>query len=71
MAALCKELELLGRAGGGDAVPPLVARAEAEVARVVAALSAQLDGGGDKWLRLSRARRVFWLPPIVGSGPRP
>ena len=44
LAALCKELEMLGRGGGGDGVRPLVARAEAEVARVVAALSAELDG---------------------------
>jgi len=45
LAALCKELETLGRGGGGDDVRPLVARAEAEVARVVGALSAQLEGG--------------------------
>ncbi|MBL8420843.1 MAG: response regulator [Dechloromonas sp.] len=45
LAALCRELETLGR-GGGEGVRPLVARAEAEVARVVAALSAHLDSGG-------------------------
>ena len=44
LAALCKELEMLGR-GGGEGVGPLVARAEAELARVVGALSAQLDRG--------------------------
>jgi signal transduction histidine kinase/CheY-like chemotaxis protein/HPt (histidine-containing phosphotransfer) domain-containing protein len=43
LAALCKELEMLGRGGGGDGVRPLVARAEAEAARVVGALAAQLD----------------------------
>ncbi|MBL8373493.1 MAG: hypothetical protein JNL91_02740, partial [Candidatus Accumulibacter sp.] len=46
LAALCKELEMLGRAAGGEGVRPLVARAEAEVTRVVGALAAQLDGGG-------------------------
>lgn len=45
LAALSKELEMLGRGGGGDGVRPLVARAEAEVARVIGALAAQLDGG--------------------------
>ncbi|MBK7673877.1 MAG: response regulator [Candidatus Accumulibacter sp.] len=46
LAALCKELEMLGRGGGGDGVRPLVARAEAEVARVVGALSARRERGG-------------------------
>ncbi|MBK7673878.1 MAG: response regulator [Candidatus Accumulibacter sp.] len=41
LAALCSELERLGRGGDGDGVGPLVARAEAEVARVVGALTAQ------------------------------
>ena len=45
MAALCKEIETLGRRGGGDGVRSLVARVEAEVARVIGALAAQIEGG--------------------------
>ena len=46
LAALCKKLEMLGRSGDDyEGVVPLLARAEAEHARVIDSLSARLEAG--------------------------
>ena len=44
LAALCKELEIVGRSGNLGAAPPLLRDAEAQLVRVVAALEAQIEG---------------------------
>ena len=41
LAALCKELEMIGR---DDGVRPLVARVESEAARVIDSLAARFEG---------------------------
>jgi HPt (histidine-containing phosphotransfer) domain-containing protein len=44
LAALCKELESIGRSGSLQAAPTLLKDAEVQLVRVVAALEAQIEG---------------------------
>ena len=45
LAAQCRELEALGRSGNVAAAAPVLAQLDAELARVRAALEAQLTAG--------------------------